>query len=300
MLQKEDAVALFKKYQELLHHYMRTLRSGARISDMYCQFPEVFKALDSISKDNEQDCALYHFLSKEKSIFENTHDPLQIIQNFVEHYSQETFAIKLQDDVHDTQFLASLNEFYSELCSLCVPKPILLYKGRFENELALKFPSILSHDNFVAMMKSPIGKTYSDKPTVLFIPGSIEAGHLVAIFPCQALREEAINLLGLTGRTITRQDEKQLIINSDIIIQQGQNITIDTPEHLYRVVKKQAYNNFCVIAKGLGAYAKSSHSFFSGLPVEINKKIASTFAEVIGVELDEDTSQRVASTHIGI
>ncbi|WP_115707001.1 hypothetical protein [Legionella sainthelensi] len=185
---------------------------------MFCQFPEVFNALDSISKDNEHEDTLCHFLSKEKGIFENTHDPLQIIQNFVEHYSQENFAIKLQDDVYDTQFLASLNEFYNELCALCVPKPIVLYKGRFENELALKFQSILSHDNFVAMMKSPIGKTYSDKPTVLFIPGNIESGYLVAIFPCQALREEAINLLGLTGRTITRQKENQLIINNDIIL----------------------------------------------------------------------------------
>ncbi len=148
------------------------------------------------------------------------------------------------------------------------------------------------------MMTSPIGKTYSDKPTVLFIPRSIEAGHLVAVFPCQALREEAINLLGLTGRTMTRQDENQLSINNDIILQQGQNITIDTPEHLYRVEKKQAYNNFCVIAKELGSYAKSPHSFFSSL--EINKKTASTFAEVIGVELDVDTAQRVASTHMGI
>ncbi|RUR21186.1 hypothetical protein ELY16_16265 [Legionella qingyii] len=90
-----------------------------------------------------------------------------------------------------------------------------------------------------------------------------------------------------------------MVFKDPTIAQYGQSICINTPEHLSRPEKRQAYLDYRIIVKGLSAYAKSPNSFFSNFPAEINMKIASTVADVLDVELESNAAGRLASAYLG-
>ncbi|WP_205872616.1 hypothetical protein, partial [Legionella qingyii] len=281
MLHKDDAVALFIKYEGDLARLKQTLISGWNTEigrwrstrEMHSVFPELFNALHFLKNNCEE---IYvgarrtpRYDHPFMDIYRTSNDPLQIIQDFVEYYSKDHFAAILLDYLgplrDDTVDVGNLNRFYSELNDLCTPRPIVICRDDFG--LALKFPSNTSYDYFNEMMSIPVGVFPSSKP-VLYIKDEVVNGQLVATFPNRASREEAINLLGLTGAIITRQGDNQMVFKDPTIAQYGQSICINTPEHLSRPEKRQAYLDYRIIVKGLSAYAKSPNSFFSNFPAE--------------------------------
>ncbi|MCW8444564.1 hypothetical protein OQJ05_10920 [Fluoribacter gormanii] len=312
MLHKDDAVALFIKYETALLELMRTMRFNPNYevekwldeNEMYAVFPELYRALYCLKNNGEATYDGVHRNSFDdkpfRKIFGTSKDPLQIIQDFVEYYSKEHFAAILLDYLchfsFDTDSIENLNRFYSELNDLCTPRPIAIYRS--DDGLALKFPSNTSYDYFKQMIRVPVGVFPSFRP-VLHIKDEVVNGQLVATFPNRVSREEAINLLGLTGAIITRQGDNQIVFKDPTIVQYGQSIYIDTPEHLSKPEKKWAYLDYRIIVKGLSAYAKSPNSFFSNFPAEINMKITSTVADVCDVELESNAACRLASTYLG-